>query len=1060
MKRTLILFFLILANLSFGQLSDFTLNVTAVNESCPGNGRLNFSVSNTTAGATVVYTVFKLPDVVTPITVTSANSFTGLIAGNYRVVATQSLGAESNSQQQDIVIVSQIVPLTFDLVGQNEVCGNDGMITANVTQGNAVSYEIFSGPVIRPLQASNVFTGLIAGTYQVRVFNACGEGVVRSYVVSLISSGLIITSPNNIEFLSCSETVEHQFFSHSATTDILYPLAVECTVFPPGGATPLVYNQTVNGPNRLNDAFFYSQQMPLYPYQYYTYNIKVTDRCGNIYRNNNIVVDSDITPILVKSDTGCGIFNVTYVWVLGVSIISAPNTFPGILPYSFTPGNLSASATGLPAGNYTFSVTDLCGNVRIENRILGPAELPFFRYFEGCETGMSQIMSFGTSLESAVIISAPATYSNTLPYDVSSNIFNGRFIMTLPGGNYVIRVRDVCGNITTHRISTQGYREVVNFELIRNCNSFDFNFSHSSNYTGGNIYYWLQKRDPSTNTWGHPITGFTYMPNTRPDNLNSMAIRNNSITANIVGTGSYRIVISDDREAQFFCTRVIKKFGYSTDPVINNFYSFACPNGTYEVLVDAEGLGPMTYRITTKNGLAFVLNNGNSPLFSGLAPGIYNFQVEDACGNILNRVFEIGDEIIFPITASELCTGQSGSLSLPNFPFLHYEWWKDNNTTTILSTTNVLQLNPFNVPADFGIYHVRITNPGNPNSCINEVIDYTISPDLLTPDAGDDNSVSYCGKQGMINLYNLLIGDYDTGGHWEETTNSGFLNNNLWDSASALNGVYHFKYIVNGLCGVQDEAQVTIEIKELPMKPDVTFDPVLCENGSLNLHASTVAGATYVWNGPNGFTSALQNPVITNLSNVNNGVYTVFVIKDGCPSEVSSVMVDVKKASEITVSEACENGIKKLYVQSLSNGNGQNLTGFTWTLPDGSTQNGNPLIVTAGNTGAYTVEVLNQEGCPSNLVYNVKCDSCGNIPKGVSANGDNQNDYFDLQCLENFKNVKIFNRYGVLIFEKDNYLNEWGGYDKQGRLLPTATYYYLITFNDESFKSGWVYLNY
>jgi gliding motility-associated-like protein len=56
--------------------------------------------------------------------------------------------------------------------------------------------------------------------------------------------------------------------------------------------------------------------------------------------------------------------------------------------------------------------------------------------------------------------------------------------------------------------------------------------------------------------------------------------------------------------------------------------------------------------------------------------------------------------------------------------------------------------------------------------------------------------------------------------------------------------------------------------------------------------------------------------------------------------------------------------------------------------------------------------------------------------------------------------VKIYNRYGILIFEKENYTNEWKGYDKNKQLLPTGTYYYLITLEYGEAKSGWVYLNY
>ena len=102
--------------LSFGQLSNFTLQVTSSNETCNGNGSLSFTVSGTTTGATMIYSVYQLPNSTTPIAVISTSNFTGLVAGNYMVVATQSLGRQSNSQQQNITITNQVVSLTYQIL--------------------------------------------------------------------------------------------------------------------------------------------------------------------------------------------------------------------------------------------------------------------------------------------------------------------------------------------------------------------------------------------------------------------------------------------------------------------------------------------------------------------------------------------------------------------------------------------------------------------------------------------------------------------------------------------------------------------------------------------------------------------------------------------------------------------------------------------------------------------------------------------------------------------------------------------------------------------------------
>jgi gliding motility-associated-like protein len=60
------------------------------------------------------------------------------------------------------------------------------------------------------------------------------------------------------------------------------------------------------------------------------------------------------------------------------------------------------------------------------------------------------------------------------------------------------------------------------------------------------------------------------------------------------------------------------------------------------------------------------------------------------------------------------------------------------------------------------------------------------------------------------------------------------------------------------------------------------------------LRTPTVTGATYLWTGPNGYTSTLQNPNINNATAANSGTYNLVVTtKQGCPSPGSDVPVVV-----------------------------------------------------------------------------------------------------------------------------------------------------------------------
>ena len=96
------------------------------------------------------------------------------------------------------------------------------------------------------------------------------------------------------------------------------------------------------------------------------------------------------------------------------------------------------------------------------------------------------------------------------------------------------------------------------------------------------------------------------------------------------------------------------------------------------------------------------------------------------------------------------------------------------------------------------------------------------------------------------------------------------------------------------------------------------------------------------------------------------------------------------------------------------------------------------------------------------------------IYNGVSADGDGHNDYFKIDGIEYYpkNNLKIFNRWGVLVYEKDGYSNEapFDGHSN-GRAtisadskLPQGTYYYILEYEDSEDQShtekGWLYLKY
>ena len=94
------------------------------------------------------------------------------------------------------------------------------------------------------------------------------------------------------------------------------------------------------------------------------------------------------------------------------------------------------------------------------------------------------------------------------------------------------------------------------------------------------------------------------------------------------------------------------------------------------------------------------------------------------------------------------------------------------------------------------------------------------------------------------------------------------------------------------------------------------------------------------------------------------------------------------------------------------------------------------------------------------------------IYNGVSSNSDGKNDGFTIEGIEAYpKNtLKIFNRWGVLVYQKEGYTNSdpFTGYSngrstiESGKKLPQGTYYYILEYQDSVGQthnhSGWLYL--
>lgn len=108
----------------------------------------------------------------------------------------------------------------------------------------------------------------------------------------------------------------------------------------------------------------------------------------------------------------------------------------------------------------------------------------------------------------------------------------------------------------------------------------------------------------------------------------------------------------------------------------------------------------------------------------------------------------------------------------------------------------------------------------------------------------------------------------------------------------------------------------------------------------------------------------------------------------------------------------------------------------------------------------------NQVTCNSNLY--LSCIKQLIIPQFISPNGDGKNDFLHIDYIEQYpnNNLRIFNRYGALVYSKNNYDNSWGGELNTNSLsivsseniLPSGTYFYILDLGVEGvdIQTGYV----
>ena len=101
--------------------------------------------------------------------------------------------------------------------------------------------------------------------------------------------------------------------------------------------------------------------------------------------------------------------------------------------------------------------------------------------------------------------------------------------------------------------------------------------------------------------------------------------------------------------------------------------------------------------------------------------------------------------------------------------------------------------------------------------------------------------------------------------------------------------------------------------------------------------------------------------------------------------------------------------------------------------------------------GIYSVTVIDADGCVAEASVEVPGNfDCGTARQVITPNFDGYNDFFVIQCAETLENeLKIYNRFGTLVFEATNYSNDWDGRGLDGEPLQEDGYFFVFEYRDQ-----------
>jgi gliding motility-associated-like protein len=273
------------------------------------------------------------------------------------------------------------------------------------------------------------------------------------------------------------------------------------------------------------------------------------------------------------------------------------------------------------------------------------------------------------------------------------------------------------------------------------------------------------------------------------------------------------------------------------------------------------------------------------------------------------------------------------------------------------------------------------------------------------------------------------------------------------NSTLGMAGVYTLT--VTNTSGCSGTASTTVTVNALPLATASNNGPI-CIGNALIFTGGPAAMATYAWTGPNGFSSSLQNPSVSDNATFDMaGVYTLTATSAGGCIGIANTTIIVNVNPIATAGPGQE--LTFVFETRMEAELSSPETG-EWSLISGSGQ--------INDIHSPTTLITHLQIGVNKFLWKVKIGDCVTsaevnitifdlfVPSVITPDGDGKNDYFKISETTGNMELIVFNRWGIAEYTNRNYKNEWDGRNNRGAELPNDTYFYVVRSKNGEIKKG------